>query len=334
MKAWVLRKQGNIEERPLEFVSLPEPFPKDNEIRVRITHCGLCRTDLHIAEGDLPLKKTPIILGHEIVGIVDGVGERVKKFKIGDRVGVTWLNSTCKRCKYCLSGKENYCPEFKSTGWDMDGGFAEYTVIKENFALPLNNIKMESSDTAPLMCPGVAGYSAFKLANVKKGDKLGIFGFGPTAYYILRVANFFGIDVYVSTRSFFHIEKAKKSGAIWSGNAMKERIPKKLNSIIIFPPAGELVEKSLSYLEKDGVLVLAAVSMSPIVIDNYTKNLWGKTIRTLYNVNMKDAKEFLGIVNRLDLGMDVEIFPFEKLQDALILMKSGKIKGMNAVISV
>ncbi|MCD6143939.1 zinc-binding alcohol dehydrogenase family protein, partial [Thermococcus sp.] len=334
MRAWVLKKQSKIEERPLKLVEVETPYPKDDEIRVKVLVCGVCRTDIHIAEGDLPLKKDNLILGHEIVGIVDKTGKGVKRFKVGDKVGVSWLNSTCGKCKFCLSGRENYCPNFKCTGWDVDGGYAEYTIIKEDFALNLNDIKLEAEDVAPLMCPGIAGYCAFKLTDIEKGEKLGLYGFGPTAYYVLKVANHLGIDTYVSTRSQKNIEAAKKAGAIWAADASKKDLPCKLDRSIVFPPAGNLVEPALEKLEVGGILVLAPVSMSTIEIKNYSQNLWGRDIRTLFNVKKSWGEEFLNIADEMQIKMGKEVFPFEKLQDALILVRKGEIKEPNAVIKI
>ncbi len=333
MKAWILEKQAKIEERPLKLVNIPEPHAINSQIRLKIISCGICRTDIHIAEGDLPLKKTPLVLGHEIVGIVDEVGRNVKRFKTGDMVGISWLNKTCGECKYCLSGRENYCHDFKCTGWDVDGGFAEYITIEEDFALSLKDMDMEAEDIAPLMCPGIAGYCAFKLTGAKRGDRLGLYGFGPTAFYVLKVAASIGIDIYVSTRSLYHIKEAEKNGAVWAGNALKKEMPCILDSAIVFPPAGHMVETALSQIEIGGVLVLAPVSMSKIEIKNYSKNLWGRDIRTLYNVNKSDGEEFLEIAGRTDIKMGRQVFSFEQLQDAMILIKNGQLKEPNALIT-
>jgi propanol-preferring alcohol dehydrogenase len=334
MKAWILEKQASIEERPLKLVEVPTPRPRDGEVRVKVLVCGVCRTDIHIAEGDLPLRKSPVILGHEIVGIVDEMGKNVERFRVGDRAGVYWLHSTCGRCKYCLSQRENYCPEIKCTGWDVDGGYAEYVTIPAKYALPLRDVQLEPVEIAPLMCPGIAGYAAFKLTGAQEGDKLGLYVFGPTAYYVLKVAQFLGIEVYVSTRSQHNIESARREGAPWAANAAKEEMPCKLDAAILFPPAGNLVEPVLSQLEKGGTLVMAPVSASPIRIENYSENLWGRDIRTLYNLCRSDAEEFFEIVDRLALEMGTSLFPFEDLQDALILAKQGKLEQPNAVIKI
>ena len=334
MRAWILEKQAKIEARPLKMEEVPLPRAGDDQVRIKILVCGVCRTDIHIAEGDLPLKKSPVVLGHEIVGVVDEVGKNVKRFSIGDRAGVYWLYSSCKNCKYCLSQRENYCPYFKATGWDEDGGYAEYISVSEDYVLPLNHVQLEPDEIAPLMCPGIAGYAAFKLTEAQKGYKLGLYGFGPTAYFVLKVAEFMGIETYVSTRSLKNIEGAKREGANWAADSSKEKMPCKLDAAIIFPPAGNLVEPALSQLEKGGTLVMAPVASSPIVINNYSENLWGHSIKSLYHVKRDDAEEFFNMVGSLNLNITTSQFPFEELQDVLILVKQGKTEQPNAVIKV
>jgi propanol-preferring alcohol dehydrogenase len=334
MRAWILEEQAKIETRPLKLVEVPLPRAGDDQVRIKVLVCGVCRTDIHIAEGDLPLKKSPVVLGHEIVGVVDEVGKKVKRFSIGDRAGVYWLYSSCKKCKYCLSQRENYCPYFKATGWDEDGGYAEYISISEDYVLPLNHVQLEPAEIAPLMCPGIAGYAAFKLTEAQKGYKLGLYGFGPTAYFVLKVAEFIGIETYVSTRSLKNIEGARREGANWAADSSKERMPCKLDAAIIFPPAGNLVEPALSQLEKGGTLVMAPVASSPIVINNYSENLWGHSIKSLYHVKRDDAEEFFSMVENLNLNINTTLFPFEELQDALILVKQGKTEQPNVVIKV
>jgi propanol-preferring alcohol dehydrogenase len=275
-----------------------------------------------------------LVLGHEIVGVVDKTGKKVKNFRPGDPVGISWLHSTCGECKYCLKGKDNYCPDFQCTGWDVDGGFAEYVTIKEDFALSLKGINMEPEDMAPLMCPGIAGYCALKLTEAERGDKLGLFGFGPTAYYVLMAANYLGIKAYVSTRSSIHKEEARRNRALWAGNVMKGKMPVSLDSAILFPPAGDLVEPVLAQVKTGGILVLAPVSMSPVLLKDYSENLWGRDIRTLYNVKKAEAEEFLKIAGRTEMKMGRRVFPLDKLQDAMIQVREGKIKEPNTVIRI
>ena len=334
MRAWILEEQARVEERPLKLVEVLAPHAQDDEIRVKVAACGVCRTDIHIAEGDPPLRKSPLILGHEIVGLVDEVGDDVQRFSEGDRAGVYWLHSSCGKCKYCLSGRENYCPEIQCTGWDRDGGYAEYVTVSAANALLLNEVRMEALEIAPLMCPGIAGYAAFKLTGAQKGDKLGLYGFGPTAYCVLKVAQSMGVETYVSTRSQKNIKSAQREGAEWAADASTEGMPCQLDSAILFPPAGNLVEPILSQLQEGGILVMAPVSASAIVIENYSENLWGRDITTLYNLKRSDAEEFFTIVDQLDLRVGASVFSFEELPDVLVLVKQGKLSEPNAVIEI
>jgi propanol-preferring alcohol dehydrogenase len=336
MQAWILKKQAKIESRPLEWVELPTPHAQEGEIRVKVIVCGVCRTDIHIVEGDLALKKSPVVLGHEIVGIVDELGKHTQRFRLGEKVGAYWLHSTCGQCKHCLDQRENYCLEFKATGWHEDGGFAEYITIPEQNAVSLDGIPLEPAEIAPLLCPGVAGYAAFRLSKVQKGDKLGLYGFGPTAHCVLKVAQAMGVDSYVSTRSKKNFDRAKMEGAIWVGDAAKEALPCKLDSTIIFPPAGNLVEPALSQVNNGGCVVMAPVSSSQIRIEDYSNNFWGRALKTLYHVTKSDAERFFAVVREIEpkIRMGVSVFPFESLQNALIQVKHGDLDQPNAVIQV
>jgi len=334
MRAWILDKQAPVEHRPLRLAEVPTPVPQHDEVRLRVLMCGVCRTDIHIAEGDLPLKRSPTILGHEIVGVVDAVGEGVRSFAVGDLAGGYWLHRACGHCKYCLSQRENYCPEIQCTGWDAPGGFAEAVTLPADYALPLNHIKLAPTQIAPLLCPGIAGYAAFQLTGAQRGDRLGLYGYGPTATYVLQVARSRGIEVYVSTRAPKNIEAARRDGALWAADATTAAMPHMLDAAILFPPAGSLVEPILSQLRPGGTLVLAPVSSSSITIENYSEHLWGRDIRTLYNLSRADAQEFSEIINQLNLSVGVTVFPFEQLPDALVLAKQGKLEQPNVVIRV
>ena len=245
MKAWVLDQSGPIEAGPVKLVDLPLPSPATGQVRLKVLVCGLCRTDLHIAEGDLPLHRSPVVLGHEIVGRVDVVGEGVAGVEVGDLVGVTWLGRTCGACRHCRSGRENYCAAFQAIGWDLDGGFAEYTIVDADAVLPLAGIALPHEELAPLLCPGVAGYAAFHLTGVSSGQRLGLYGFGPTADYVLRVARHLEIDVYVSSRSGANRDRASHLGAVWVEDAARTGMPVQLQASVVFPPAGPLVEAAL-----------------------------------------------------------------------------------------
>jgi len=331
MKAWILEKQRPVEKKPLVLKELPNPHPRAHEIRIRNIACGICRTDIHIAEGDLPLKKSPLVLGHEIVGIVDEVGENAAHFKKGDRVGVAWLNSTCGKCKFCRSNRENLCPYAQFTGWDADGGFAEFSIVSADFAFHLDE-KQNCMEMAPLMCPGIAGYRAFRLTGIKPGEKLGLYGFGPTATYILQVAKHLGIKVYVVTRSNKNQIAACELDADWVGD-YEDEIPELLDGSIIFPPAGHLVPHALSQLASGGRLVLGPVTMTPIEIKNYNLIWQERSIISLAHITRKDCAEFLQLANDIKPKTSIEVFHFEELPEVLIRVKNGKVNG-NAVIQI
>lgn len=331
MKAWILTNQMPVEKYPLTLQEVPDPDPGAHEIRIKNIACGVCRTDIHIAEGDLPLRKSPLILGHEIVGIVDKVGDKVTHFNIGDKAGIAWLHSTCGKCKFCLSGRENLCPEAQFTGWDADGGYTEYSVVDADFAYPLGE-KQSFTEMAPLMCPGIAGYRAFRLTELHEGDKLGLYGFGPTANYVLQVAKHKNMDVYVITRSEKNKLLARQAGADWVGD-YDDKIPDLLDGSIIFPPVGHLVTHALSQLDSGGRLVLGPVTMTPIEIKDYNLIWQERSIRSLAHITRKDAIEFLELSREINLTIPFEVFSFKDLPEALIRVKQGRING-NAVIQI
>ncbi len=331
MKAWLLEKQAPVEQRPLRLAEIPTPHAGPGQIRIKVMACGVCRTDAHIAEGDLPLHKSPLVLGHEIVGVVDEVGEGVDRFKLGDRAGVTWLNWACGECKFCKMGKENLCPHARFTGWDADGGYAEYTVVDANFALHLPD-RRPFEELAPWMCPGVAGYRAFRLTELKAGDRLGLYGFGPTAAYVLQIAHAKGLEVFVVTRSEKNKQAARELGAEWVGG-YDDEMPVKLDGGIIFPPVGELVKFALGQMDSNGRLVLGPVTMTPIVIDDFNLIWHERSIISLAHVTRRDGEEFVKIADEIDIKVNIEVFPFAQVPEALIAVRHSRIKG-NAVIRV
>ncbi|HEY52254.1 MAG TPA: zinc-dependent alcohol dehydrogenase family protein [Caldilineae bacterium] len=331
MKAWILTKQAPVETNPLALVTLPDPHPGPGEIRIRVITCGVCRTDAHIAEGDLPLHKTPLVLGHEIVGVVDEIGAGVTRFSPGDRAGVTWLHDACGRCKFCQEGKENLCEHARFTGWDADGGFAEYTVVKAAFAQPLPASR-SFVEMAPWMCPGTAGYRALRLTGLHEGQRLGLYGFGPTATYVLQAAHGLGIEVYVVTRSEKNKAAARQYGADWIGD-YADALPVKLDGGIIFPPVGDLVPFALAQLDKNGRLVLGPVTMTPITIADFNL-IWGeRSIISLAHVTREDARGFIQLADASDIQVGIETYPFERLPEALIAVRHSRVKG-NAVIQI
>lgn len=326
MQAMVLKKTGKIEDNPLQFQEVPHPKIGLKDILVRVQACGICHTDLHTVEGELPLPKLPLIPGHQVVGIVEKKGTEVKRFNLGDRVGIAWLNSTCGRCEFCQSGRENLCEQAKFTGYHSNGGYAEYTAISENFAYAVPET-FSPTEAAPLFCAGIIGYRALRLSEIKPGQRLGLYGFGASAHIVIQIALFWKCEVYVFTRSEKHQKLALDLGAVWAGKA--EQIPeKKLHSSIIFAPAGELVPHALKTLDRGGTLALAGIYMTPIPQLDYMQHLYfEKTLRSVANSTRKDGEELLKLASEIPIRTQVTVFPLRETNRALQLLKQGKING-------
>ena len=326
MRAMLLEKQAAAEENPLRLVEVPIPTPGAGEVRVRVRACALCRTDLHIMEGDLKLRKSPVVPGHQIVGVVDAVGAGVQQLREGDRVGVAWVHSTCGECTYCRKGLENLCDRGRFTGWDADGGYAEAMVVPESFAYPLPS-NFGDLEVAPLLCAGIVGYRSFRLSNAQPGDRVGLYGFGASAHIILQVALHRGCEIYVFTRSEGHQELARKMGAAWVGRA-EESPPDKLDAAIIFAPVGSLVLEALRVLRKGGTVALADITMTPIPAIDYDRLLYHeRIIRSVANATREDAREFLELAARIPVRAEIETFPLEGANDALRALKKSAIRG-------
>jgi propanol-preferring alcohol dehydrogenase len=315
-----------IEENPLELVETPSPEPKFDEILIQIKVCGICHTDLHTIEGELPLRKKPIIPGHQIVGAVKQIGKDVKRFHPGDLVGVAWLHSTCGTCPFCLQGNENLCEKAQFTGLDVDGGYTQYMVIHEDFAYLIPD-GFSEQEAAPLLCAGIIGYRALRLSEVKPGQRLGLYGFGASAHVSIQVALHWNCTVYVFTRGKKHQELARKLGATWVGNA-KDDPPERPHSSIIFAPAGELVPDALRVLQKGGTLALAGIYMTPIPQMDYNNYLYNeKTIRSVANSTRRDGEELLKIAAEIPIHTETQLFPLEEANQALQALKHGDING-------
>jgi propanol-preferring alcohol dehydrogenase len=326
MRAMLLEKQAAAEENPLRLVEVPIPTPGAGEARVRVRACALCRTDLHIMEGDLKLRKSPVVPGHQIVGVVDAVGAGVQQLREGDRVGVAWVHSTCGECTYCRKGLENLCDRGRFTGWDADGGYAEAMVVPESFAYPLPS-NFGDLEVAPLLCAGIVGYRSFRLSNAQPGDRVGLYGFGASAHIILQVALHRGCEVYVFTRSEGHQELARKMGAAWVGRA-EESPPDKLDAAIIFAPVGSLVLEALRVLRKGGTVALADITMTPIPAIDYDRLLYHeRIIRSVANATREDAREFLELAARIPVRAEFETFALEQANEALRALKKSAIRG-------
>ena len=326
MKALILKRPCSIDERPLSIAEVDTPIPGPKEILLKIMTCGICHTDLHIGEGELKPKKLPIIPGHQIVGVVAAMGKRVTRFRKGDRVGVAWLNSTCGKCEFCQKEKENLCEKAKFTGYDVDGGYAEYAVVSENFAYPIPR-GFSEIEAAPLFCAGVIGFRALRLSEIEKGRCLGLFGFGASAHIVIQIAKHWGCQVFVFTRSEEHRKLAKELGADWTGRA-EDSPPARLNSAVIFAPAGKLVLDALRVLKKGGTLALAGIYMTPIPELDYNKHLYyEKTVRSVANSTRRDAEDLLKLAAEIPIRTEVQEFDLNEANRALMLLKQGKIQG-------
>lgn len=325
MRAQVLHKTALVEKKPLSFESIALPEIKRTELLVKVLACGVCLTDRQIIEGDVPCKKLSIIPGHQIVGIVEKIAPDVTEFKIGDKVGIPWLAHTCGCCLFCSQNKENLCENAEFTGLDTIGGYAEYTKVEEAFAIKLPQ-EIEPTRFAPLLCSGIVGYRSYKLSQIKKGEHLGLFGFGSSAHIVIQIALYHGCKVSVFTRSQAHQQKAKELGAAFVGLA-ENAPPTKLDSAIIFAPNGSLVLPALKYLRRGGTLAFNAIHASMIPEFDYQDLYYEKTILSVSNATRKDAEEFLPLAAKARITTDVKVLPLEKANEAHIALKQGKISS-------
>ncbi|RLE99586.1 MAG: alcohol dehydrogenase [Thermoprotei archaeon] len=325
MKAMVLEEQKPIKEKPLKLKDVPKPVPREKQVLIRIRACGICRTDLHIVEGELPPVKLPLIPGHQVVGVVEETGEHVGSLRRGDRVGVAWLYWTCGSCEFCRRGLENLCERALFTGYSVDGGYAEYIAVPEEYAFPLPG-GYSDEEVAPLLCGGVIGYRAFKLAELPEEGVLGLFGFGSAAHIVLQIAKYFGHKVYVFTRSPERQELARRLGAEWAGHP-KEESPVKLDSAIVFAPAGWVAVEALKNLKKGGRLVLAEIYMTPIEHLEYRLLYYERSIKTVANFTRKDAVELLSVAPKAGVKTSVEVFKLSEANEALLKLKTRGLRA-------
>jgi propanol-preferring alcohol dehydrogenase len=331
MRAMVLHTPKPVTDNPLSIENVDDPEPGAGEIRVKVHACGICHTDLHTVEGDLPLPKLPIIPGHQVVGIVDRRGEGTKRFKDGERIGMAWLHSACGKCSFCSHDHENLCEAGRFTGYHADGGYAEYACIPEDFAYALPEV-FTDEEASPLLCAGIIGYRALRQSEIRAGGRLGLYGFGASAHVTIQVARHLGCEVYVFSRGKKHLELAEKLGASWTGRA-EETPPHKLDAAIIFAPAGRIVPEALRLLEKGGTLVLAGITMTAIPELDYTRHLYyEKTVRSVANSTRRDGQEFLKVAAEIPIRTETESFPLQEANKALRLLKEGKINGAGVLI--
>ena len=315
MKACLLRTPAPIEQNPLEYTEYPEPVPGPRELLVRVQVCGVCRTDLHVIEGELPPKRSPLIPGHQVVGVVDKAGEGAHRFAKGSRVGIAWLHKTDGTCAYCRRGEENLCDAPLFTGYSVNGGYAEWIVAPETFVYPIPD-GFPDEQAAPLLCAGIIGFRCLKMAQVARGARLGFYGFGAAAHVAIQVAKHWGVEAYASTRDDRHQKLARELGAVWAGGTL-DAPPEKLDAAIVFAPAGEIVPAALKALRKGGRLILGGIHMSDIPSFPYDLLYQERMIRSVANNTRRDGEEFLALAAAIPIRTSVQVFPLSEANRAL-----------------
>jgi propanol-preferring alcohol dehydrogenase len=331
MKACVLQKPAKIETNPLAFVDVPVPEPGDGEVLVRVRYCGVCRTDLHVVEGDLPPRKSPVIPGHQVVGAVEKVGAGAQAHRVGSRVGIAWLHRTDGTCEYCRAGPENLCDNPAFTGYTVDGGYAEYIVAPQDFVYAIPDA-FADEQAAPLLCAGIIGFRCLRVSGIQHGGKLGFYGFGAAAHVAIQVARHWNIAVYAATRDARHQKLALELGAKWAGGTLAEP-PVKLDAAIIFAPAGEIVPAALRALRKGGTLVLGGIYMSPTPPLQYEWLYQERVIRSVANNTRQDGREFLHVAAEVPVRTRVQMYALREANRALNALKNDAIPGA-AVLKV
>ncbi len=317
---------GAVASQPLVLRELAAPEAGPGQVRVRVRVCGICRTDLHVVEGELPPAKHPLIPGHQVVGIVDRVGPGVRAVKEGDRVGIAWLQETCNVCEFCISGRENLCLQARFTGYHVDGGYADYAVVPESFAYPIPSV-FTDDEAAPLLCAGMIGFRALRLSEVKPGESLGLYGFGASAHLVIQIARHRGCSVSVCSQRKEHQALARELGAVWVGEAT-DIPPEPFHGAIIFAPAGELVPPALKALRRGGTLAIAGIHMSPIPQLDYDRELFGeRTIRSVTANTKQDGLDLLREAASIPIRPHAQRFKLEEANTALQALKAGRIQG-------
>jgi len=326
MKAMVLDSLGDVAGNPLRLNNVPMPEPGFGEVLVRVSVCGICRTDLHVVEGELERPKLPLIPGHQAVGLISRLGSGVNDRTIGERVGVAWLQGTCGQCEYCRSGRENLCLSARFTGYQVDGGYAEYVVLPAAFAYPIPPA-FSDEEAAPLLCAGIIGYRALRLSQIRPGQRLGLYGFGASAHIAIQLARHWGCEVYVCSLKPSHQALARDLGAAWVGGA-SDAPPVRLHASIMFAPAGQLVIPALRALERGGTLALAGIHMSTIPPLEYDRDLFGeRVIRSVTANTRQDGLDLLREAAAIPIKPRTQQFPLDQANRALQALKSGGING-------
>jgi len=326
----VLHKPSSVESSPLALQDRPTPEPAPGELRLRVLCCGLCHTDLHVIEGDLPAPALPLIPGHQIVGTVEALGEATTGFALGERAGIAWLRWTDGTCRYCLRGQENLCEQAQFTGYQADGGYADYAVAPAAFMYNLPS-DTPAPEIAPLLCAGIIGYRALKLSGAAGGDRLGLYGFGGSAHLTLQVARARGCDVLVFTRSPVHQRLARELGAVWAGSTEDEP-PAALDAAISFAPAGSFVPAALQRLRPGGTLALAGITMSDIPPIPYDLLYRERVVRSVANNTREDGREFLRLAAEIPLKAEIETFRLQDANVALQALKAGRLRAAGVLL--
>jgi alcohol dehydrogenase, propanol-preferring len=331
MRAQVLRAPAPIGQRPLALEERQRPEPGPRSVRVAVRACGCCRTDLHVVEGDLELPVLPIIPGHQVVGVVEAVGEGCTRLRGGERVGVAWLHETDGVCAYCQRGEENLCEAARFTGWTVNGGYADAITVPEDFTVHLPE-SLPDLAAAPLLCAGVIGYRALRRAEVQPGDRVALMGFGASAHLALQVLAHWGCEVVVLTRGERHRSLARELGAAWVGDAT-ELPPRPCDRAVVFAPAGELVPVALQVVRPGGTVSLAGIHMSPIPSFDYGLLWRERTLRSVANMTRRDAEEFMAIAAEAPVRAEVDVYPLEAAGEALDAIAHDAVRGA-AVLEV
>lgn len=331
MHGMVLHRPDPELASPLHPEDLPLPAPAEGEILLKVTRCGVCHTDLHIVSGELPVHKTPLVPGHQVVGLVAEVGPGVRRFARGDRAGVAWLYDACGRCDACRQGRENLCAEARFTGYDVDGGYVQFMVAKADYAYRIPG-RFSDTDAAPLLCAGVIGYRALRLSGIEPGQRLGLFGFGASAHLIIQVARHWGCEVYVFTRSESHRAHARELGAAWAGGG-DDRPPARLHAAVVFAPAGAVVIQALGQLERGGTVVVNAIHLDRIPEFDYALLYGERVLRSVSNVTRQDAEEFLDLASAIPVETTATVYPLAEANAALAALRTSAVSGA-AVLDV
>lgn len=329
MKAAILSSPQPISERPLQISDVANPRIRSGHVLLRVRACGVCRTDLHIAEGDLPPKQLRIIPGHQIVGeVVDGA---TSELPVGTRVGVSWLGGTDGSCSYCQRGLENLCDSPTFTGYSVAGGYAEYAFARSDFVFPLP-ASLDDLHAAPLLCAGIIGFRSLRVAGVERGERVGLFGFGASAHLAIAVLQAWKCEVYVSSRGKSHREFAASLGATWVGDET-EKPPMELDRAITFAPSGDVVVAALSSLRKGGVVAINAIHLDRIPEFDYDRLLWGeRQMRSVANMTRADARDFLALAAQIGLRAKVTVFPLDQANEALLAVKNDAVDGAAVIV--